>query len=275
MTSHHEYETTSADGTRLTIYRWNESGTHNIFLLHGYASHSLHLETLALFLAQQGYRVTALDVRGHGKSEGLRGDIDMWVRYEEDILAAISTIRAPFIAIAMGSGGLALLSTMRGSITPSLRGIILANPLVGVLNPPSLFRSLLLRISMRLPRPIRISNLFRNEQLAFAHEVIKSYEQDPYFFAKTSLRFLQGMLCTQKSIWKAIQQMSTPALILISGNDSIADPEASEELCKHYAGVCSKKRYHKSAHLLLEDQEKETVFADILSWLRSQPSWDQ
>ena len=275
MTTHCEYETTSADGTKLTIYRWNEEGSQNIFLLHGYASHSLHLEAMALFLAKHGYRVTALDLRGHGKSEGCRGDIDMWLRYEEDILAAIATIRAPFVAIATGSGALAMLSTMRGSIAPPLRGIVLANPLIRVLNPPSALRSLLLRVSMRLPRPIRINHLFRNDQLAFSAEVLKSYEKDPFFFAKTSLRFVQALLCTQKSVWRAVQQMSTPALMLISGNDSIADPDACEELFRNYAGTRNLKKYHRSAHLLLEDQEKEAVFADIFSWLTKQPSWNQ
>ena len=100
MSDFHTYTTSSADGTSLKLYRWNEEGTQNIFLLHGYAGHAHRLSAFAKDLAQKGYRVTALDLRGHGKSEGCRGNIDLWLRYTEDTLAAIATIRAPFWSIA-------------------------------------------------------------------------------------------------------------------------------------------------------------------------------
>ena len=138
MTTFQRLQTTSADGTQIQLYRWNESGDINIFLVHGYASHAQRLTEIANELAALGYRVTALDLRGHGQSEGKQGAIDIWLRYREDILAAIATLRNPFFAIAQGSGALSMLSTMQGSITPKLQGTILANPLLGVIHKPSL-----------------------------------------------------------------------------------------------------------------------------------------
>jgi alpha-beta hydrolase superfamily lysophospholipase len=261
--------TTSADGTQIKLYRWNDPGTENIFLVHSYAGHAQKLHALALDLSEKGYRVTALDLRGHGESGGSRGDIDLWLRYTEDILAAISTIRAPFFAIGQGSGALALLHVMQGSITPTLRGAIIANPLLGVLRPPSFLRSLFLRATMRLPFSLRVPHLFRWDQLAFDGETVESYRRDPLCFEKTSLRFVQGLLCAQKSVLRHAQNYGYPLLMLLSPNDSIVDLRSTNDFFHSYSGHREQKKYIKSAHLLLEDQEKEDVFSDIHEWIQS------
>ena len=248
---------------------WDEQGEKNIFLLHGYVGHGNRFQALAASLVEQGYRVTALDFRGHGKSEGKRGDIDMWIRYQEDILAAVATIREPFIAIAQGSGALALLSTMQGSITPPIKGIVLANPLLGVLNSPSLIQKIILRIGNRIPFIRSTDHRFRWEQLAFDPSVVQSYQSDPLCFSKTSLRFIQGTLCAQNSVNQFPQYYQSPLLLLLSSNDSITDTQQTYTFFEQYAGTRTQKIYNKSAHLLLEDNEKEQVFEDIIEWLNT------
>ncbi|MAA78471.1 MAG: hypothetical protein CL916_04365 [Deltaproteobacteria bacterium] len=269
MNPNHTYTTTSADGTKLTLHRWNEQGRENVFLLHGYVGHGNRFHALAGALAEQGYRVTALDFRGHGKSDGKRGDIDMWIRYQEDILAAVATIREPFVAIAQGSGSLALLSTMQGSITPPLKGIVLVNPLLGVLHPPSMIQKIIIRIGKQFSISRYTAHRFRWEQLAFDPSVVQSYQADPLCFTKTSLRFIQGTLCAQNSVIQHAQYYQHPLLLLLSSNDSIADPQQTLKFFHRYAGVRTQKTYNKSAHLLLEDSEKEKVFSDISEWIRT------
>lgn len=262
------YSTISADGTVLKLYRWNEEGKDNVFLIHGYVGHAQRFHALAKTLVDNDFRVTALDFRGHGQSEGKRGDIDMWIRYQEDIFAAISTIRAPFFAIAQGSGGLALLSTMQGSITPTLKGVILANPLLGVLRPPTSVQKLILRIGRRLPVSLYTTHRFRWEQLAFDADVVRSYQEDPLCFQKTSLRFIQNSLCAQRSVIQHAQYYHPPLLLLLSPNDSICDPEQAEIFFSQYAGERKKITYSQSAHILLEDSEKDLVCTDIVQWLK-------
>ena len=261
------FTTISADGTAIKLHRWNESGKENIFLLHGYVGHAQRFHALVQALLEKDYRITALDFRGHGQSEGGKGDIDMWIRYQEDILAAISTIRAPFFAIAQGSGGLALLTTMQGSITPTLKGVILSNPLLGLLRPPSVIQKVILRIGRRIPFVVRTAHHFRWEQLAFDVDVVESYQKDPLCFERTSLRFVQNTLCAQRSVMQHAQYYRTPLLLLISSNDSIAAPEEAEKFFSHYSGERIQKKYTQSAHLLLEDSEKREVCKDILQWL--------
>ena len=272
MTTLLRLQTTSADGTQLQLYRWNDDGEKNIFLLHGYVSHGQRLSTLATSLAALGYRITALDLRGHGQSGGKQGEIDLWLRYTEDVLAAIATIRAPFYAIAQGASALSLLSTMQGSITPTLKGVILSNPLLGVIPKPSATQRLLLRLLLRLPIPSSKRKGFRWDQLAFDADVTQSYQHDPQCFSHTSLCMIQHILCAQQRVFSYAQQYPYPMFMLLSPNDSIADVSMSQQFFQKYAGPKSHKEYLRSAHLLLEDQEREEVVADIHAWIGERES---
>ena len=270
MTNFQRLQTTSADGTQLQLYRWNETGDVNIFLIHGYGSHAQRLSDIAKRLASLGYRVTALDLRGHGQSEGKQGVIDIWLRYTEDILAAIATLRKPFFAIAQGSGALSMLSTMQGSITPRLEGIILANPLLGIIQKPSLSQRLILKTLSKLPLPLQKQKSFRWDQLAFDSEICTSYQHDPLCFSRTSLAFVQQMLMAQQQTLSYAQQYHYPLLMLRSPNDSISDQDVSQHFYQQYAGKKGQYEYLRSAHLLLEDQEKELVVQDIHTWISKQ-----
>src|SRR5438067_2431459 len=51
----------------------------SVLLVHGMGEHSARYFHVAEHLVRRGYRVCALDLRGHGRSTGRRGDI---TRYE-------------------------------------------------------------------------------------------------------------------------------------------------------------------------------------------------
>ena len=158
---------------------------------------------------------------------------------------------------------------MQGSITPPLKGIILANPLLGLLRPPSAVQKFLIRIGKKLSLTRYTKHHFRWDQLAFDGNVVQSYQSDPLCFTKTSLCFIQGSLTAQDSVFQHAQYYHAPLLLLLSSNDSIADPQKSQDFFERYAASRTQKTYKKSAHLLLEDYEKELVFSDIHTWLKS------
>lgn len=63
--------TSPADGTRLATYAWGDEINQPrgvVQIAHGIAEHSLRYDRLAQALTAAGYRVRAMDHRGHGKS---------------------------------------------------------------------------------------------------------------------------------------------------------------------------------------------------------------
>ena len=60
--------TRSDDGTKIRLARWNEDGDRDILLVHSLAEHIGRYEHVGSFFAEKGWRVTALEFRGHGES---------------------------------------------------------------------------------------------------------------------------------------------------------------------------------------------------------------
>ena len=50
--------------------------TRGMLIVHGLAEHSGRWGHVARFFVEQGYAVTAFDLRGHGQSGGTRGHVD-------------------------------------------------------------------------------------------------------------------------------------------------------------------------------------------------------
>ena len=69
-----EQSLTAEDGLKLNVYRWlPEHPKAAVVLSHGWSEHAGRYEQVAKWFALHGYEVHALDHRGHGKSEGVRG----------------------------------------------------------------------------------------------------------------------------------------------------------------------------------------------------------
>ncbi|OQA30652.1 MAG: Alpha/beta hydrolase family protein [Betaproteobacteria bacterium ADurb.Bin341] len=73
----------------------------SIVLIHGSSSHSGRIHPLAKKLAQSGYKVFSLDMRGHGES-GTRGQIDYIGQLEEDLEDFLNTVHPPGKRILAG-----------------------------------------------------------------------------------------------------------------------------------------------------------------------------
>ena len=92
--------TKSDDGTKIRLGRWNDDGDKDVLLVHGLAEHLGRYSHVAEFFAERGWRVTALEFRGHGESEGQRGHTTSWMKYCEDLQAAMSAVGRPMVMVS-------------------------------------------------------------------------------------------------------------------------------------------------------------------------------
>ena len=92
----HELVRTS-DGKTLFVRRWKAGGGASpvsVLIIHGITGHSgAYGPMVAEQLAQAGYDVFGLDLRGHGLSDGKRGDYPGRERFERDLAEALAQIR--------------------------------------------------------------------------------------------------------------------------------------------------------------------------------------
>jgi alpha-beta hydrolase superfamily lysophospholipase len=87
---------TSSDGTRLFFRRHAAAAPKaRILVIHGFAEHGGRYLELLEALADAGFDALAFDLRGHGRSDGLRADLRRFEDYLDDTHAAFEAGIAP------------------------------------------------------------------------------------------------------------------------------------------------------------------------------------
>lgn len=100
----------ASDGIHLHRRVWGEGGGRGDLLLgHGIGENICRYTHAARAFAADGWRVTAWDLRGHGRSEGARGHVERWERYHEDLGEQLAALRRPgrrLVVVAHSMGAL-------------------------------------------------------------------------------------------------------------------------------------------------------------------------
>lgn len=124
------------DGIELFAREFEGAGDAAIILIHGITADSAQLNRSAGMLRDAtSATVYGLDLRGHGASEGIAGDVDYIGQYEDDVLDIVAALRATDperrIVVAGHSmgGGIATRAAMRGP--GQIDGFVLFAPLMG------------------------------------------------------------------------------------------------------------------------------------------------
>jgi acylglycerol lipase len=110
----HELVTTS-DGRTLFLRHWGESGRSDLAVLifHGITAYSEpYGKLLAEELARAGLQVFGLDLRGHGRSDGNRGDLPSGERLSRDLCETVAFLRARFPRVVVLGHSLGVLSAL-------------------------------------------------------------------------------------------------------------------------------------------------------------------
>src|SRR5262245_61624931 len=82
-------------GIELNLRAWRPAGMPraSVVIIHGFKSHSGRYEDTAAELVQAGLAVYALDLRGHGKSQGERFWVDNFSDYVGDVEELVALVR--------------------------------------------------------------------------------------------------------------------------------------------------------------------------------------
>ncbi|CAM4158148.1 alpha/beta hydrolase [Gillisia limnaea] len=133
------------DSKRIFTYRFPNESQNTIILIHGVASSAyLYNKTAGLMQEATQAEVYAIDLRGHGQSEGKSGDVDYINQYVGDLADIIKTVRTEkpngkiIIAGHSMGGGIALRYAMANQYEQP-DGFLLFAPLIGH-NSPALLQ---------------------------------------------------------------------------------------------------------------------------------------
>lgn len=221
-----EHTFATHDDVALFYRHWPAQGDARgaIVLIHRGHEHSGRMAHLADELALPDFDVFAYDMRGHGRSPGVRGDSPSFATSVRDLqtfvdhIATIHGVEIADLIVIAQSVGAVLASTWAHDYAPKIRGLVLASPAFKVkLYVP------FARPGLALMRKLR-GNFFVNSYvkakfLTHDPERIVSYDTDPLISRPISVNILLGLYEAADRVVADAAAITLPVQLLISGSD--------------------------------------------------------
>jgi alpha-beta hydrolase superfamily lysophospholipase/SAM-dependent methyltransferase len=214
------------DDVALFYRHWPAAGDARgaIVLIHRGHEHSGRMAHLADELGLPDFAIFAYDMRGHGRSPGVRGDSPSVTHSVRDLqtfvdhLATVHGVTIADVVVIAQSVGAVLASTWAHDYAPKIRGLVLASPAFKVkLYVP------FARPGLALMRKLR-GNFFVNSYvkakfLTHDPERIASYNSDPLISRPISVNILLGLYEAADRVVADAAAIMLPVQLLISGSD--------------------------------------------------------
>lgn len=259
--------TDSQDGTRLRIGRVNAqkpgSPEQDVLIVHGLAEHAGRYQHVAQALSLAGFRVSIVELRGHGQSGGRRGFVSRWSDYTADVRAAVALCPTQPVLVAHSMGGLVSLDAIREGV--AVKKIALSNPLLGVAVKPPRLKVLAAGTLSRFWPTLALGNELSSDWLSRDKSVGAAYDKDPMVYKTLTPRWFTEMNGALERVHAA--RFSLPMALFYSLTDPITDARAAKALVERNGGMT--KEYPGMLHEIFNEIGKEQVLADLCAWVAS------
>jgi alpha-beta hydrolase superfamily lysophospholipase len=274
---HEEDYFNAADGRRLYEQRWLPEGEPraHLAIMHGFAEHSARYAYTAEALARRGYAVHALDLRGHGRSEGDRAYVRSMNEYLLDMRVFLARVReragaTPVFLLghSMGGGIVALALCVD---PPDVRGAMLSGAVLpGEATIGSRIQGWIARLLGRVVPRLPMVKLSAADVSRDPEEVAK-YDSDPLIYRGRIRAGLAGAMARAiDRVKRDTPKITLPLLVMHGSADALAKPENSR-LFYDRVGSSDKslKLYDGLYHEILNEPERDLVIADIAAWMEA------
>ena len=221
---------TTTDGETLFLRRWNPDSILPakkdiaVLIFHGITAHSGAYDMAGRPISSGGYTTFGLDYRGHGLSDGNRGDSPNKVRWIADLAESVKFIKSlgfSKVIILGHSMGVASAICATDAVPDEVSGLILLSGAYevkkGLTKPPTFFQK----------TKILASSVFRP-----SYQVVEYYRdgmtvsKDPLFNFHYTLRFLTMLDVKQLRL---PANLNIPVLVGVGDKDELFDIDKVKE----------------------------------------------
>ncbi|MDB5919849.1 MAG: lysophospholipase [Massilia sp.] len=266
------HQISAADGTMLYVTDYMVPAAQargSVVLMHGLGEHSGRYRRLAGFFNECGLSVRTYDHRGHGRSQGKRGDVingDPMLQDAQIVIDDFSTrySQPPFL-FGHSMGGLFAARFALARLSP-LRGLILSSPALALRL--SAFQGKLLKLMHKLAPSIGLPNGLSASLLSHDASVAPAYLADPLVHRRISARLLRSMLSSIAYCQSHASGLSIPALMLVAGDDRLVDADGSRQFFAHTPpGMAAMHVYDAMYHEIFNEIDVQRPLADLKRWV--------
>jgi alpha-beta hydrolase superfamily lysophospholipase len=246
-----------------------------VVVAHGYAEHSGRYEAVGSWLAAEGCAVHALDLVGHGLSEGPRGHVGAFDDFLGDLDAFLALCRAehnglPVFVLGHSMGGLIVAAWAQRS-RPDVAGLILSGPALVAGEVPARWQIALLQLLRRVLPRLRMPRPIAPEALSRDPEVGRAYVADPLIFQHMTLSLAGSLFEAGGRTLGSAAKIEVPTLLLHGEDDPLVLASGSRQFFEQLGTSGSDLRiYPGLRHEIFNEPEGEKVLGDVMAWIRKQ-----
>lgn len=269
---------TTDDGLQLHHQHWPATAPARgqVLIVHGLGEHIQRYAHVAAALNAQGWDVHGWDHRGHGRSEGKRGDIPDHDALLRDTASVIDAVRQPggrFILLGHSMGGAIAarfaaeaLSAHPAAWSRPLDGLVLSSPALDA--GLSGFQKLLLAVAGALAPGLAVGNGLKPEWVCRDAAVVRAYTSDPLVHDRITARLTRFIVDAGAEAIAAAPRWKLRTLLMWAGADRCVAPRGSEAFAAAApANVVATKPWPGFAHEIFNEPEKAEVLAVLTGWL--------
>jgi len=249
------YLVSTSDGKKLFLRVWEPENPSKIaiLILHGITAYSGPYEMLGVPLSKIGYTVYGLDLRGHGLSDGIRGDYPSDERFVKDLRESILFLKEKHPTLILLGHSLGVITALIASnfYLKEINGLILisaareAKP--GVYNKMSISTKLKILLSSIIKPSKPIISYYRDGMTGV---------NDPLYNFKYTLRFMK--IFNVKKL-KIPDKFEIPIAIAIGEHDEIFTVESARSFFDEIPSE------NKAKHA----EFPEGSWKELINWLSS------
>jgi len=253
----------TSDGITLFLRKWETQSPSNkaILILHGITAYSGPYEMFGDAISKTGFTAIGLDLRGHGLSEGIRGDYPSKERLISDFVETILFLKKQFSTLLIFGHSLGVLSAFLAikNSNEKIDGLIFlsAGKTVkpGVYKSPTITQKLKILFSSILFPSKPVINYYREGMLGL---------DDPLFNFKYTLRFMR--LVGFKDL-DLSEEIECPILLGVGEHDEIFSVESAQSLLDEIS--CKDKKFFIMPGAKHAVGFTEESFKELKSWLNT------
>ena len=268
----------SYDGMKLSGYLWLpvENPKAIINLVHGYGEYSERYDYWAMKFTEKGFIVHAIDYRGHGKSDGRRGQLGKFEDYLKDIDVLVNESKKLFTDLPQIIYG----HSLGGNIVTNyilkrdvdFKAAILSSPWYKLSFTPSAFMLFLARIMNKLYPKFTQKATLEIKALTHDLDIVEKYVSDPLVHEKISARMYFEIY--KAGLWalENPEKLKTAVYIQHGTGDKITSYHASKKFyedSKKLFKDIEYKEWEGLYHELHNELEKDDIFNAIDSWIQN------
>jgi alpha-beta hydrolase superfamily lysophospholipase len=267
----------TADGLKLHLQRWPAGADARglVQIVHGLGEHIGRYAALAAALNAAGWHVAGHDHRGHGRSEGARGDIPTPQALLQDLAGVVDHLRGPGRHVLLGHslGGLVAARFVAEALAPqpaawsrALDGLVLSSPALDAgLNAG---QRALLAVLGRLAPHLRVGNGLNPAWISRDPEIVRRYVHDPLVHNRVTPQLVRFIVDEGAFVRGQATGWRTPTLLLWAGADRCVNPAGSAAMAAAAPpAVLQAQAFPPLAHEIFNEPERAEVITRLTAWL--------